>query len=153
MTLFTLPRKSVFKGMTMALLAFFVVSSLAGATESVLCLDRGEMHIMGEDCHLDPCHASGAGHSENKAFQIAFAGTGLHHENSCVDVALRLQELSILRHKLEKAAPILLSSVLVSSAYLPSFASSSCLNTAGPSFYKYSRILPLALLRPVVLLI
>lgn len=153
MILFAPQKKSVLKGITMALLVFFVMSSLAGATESVLCIDQGERHILGEEYFpLDACHALSATHSENKSYQTALAGSGEHHENSCVDVALRSQEPSILRHKLEKVTPIALSSVLVSS-YPPWFSSSSYLNTTVTPFYKYPRILPFTSLRSVILLI
>lgn len=153
MILFIPQKKSAFKGITLALLVFFVMSSLAGATESVLCIDQGETHILREEpLPLAACHALRATHSEDKSCRTSLAGSGEHHENSCVDVALSSQEPSILRHKLDKVTPKALSNVLVTS-YPPCIASSSYVNTTVTPSYKYPRILPLTSLHSVVLLL
>lgn len=149
------PQKIVIqKVITIALLTFFVLSSLAGATESVLCIDLDEMHILEQEHHpLVDCHAFSAISPGNKSHQTTLFNPREHQENYCVDIALSSYASATPLHNLIKKVPRKELPRFSASSYLPQLISTSKLAATCISFQIDDSNSPLMSLRTVVLLI
>lgn len=145
--------KAIRKVITIAVLALFVMSSIAGAAESVICVGLDETHVVEQEHFpLAACHAVDASYSESKSDRAFLWGSNERHENSCVDIALNSSESSISSHSLKRVFPKELPWDSAS-VRLPQSASASALSAKIIHHQAYPAASPLASLRTVVLLI
>lgn len=142
------PRKKI---ITIVLLTVFVLSSSAGAADSMFCIDQDETHIFEqEEYYSVACHAGSAAQPTNEPHHDILSVSKENHEQSCVDIAVSSYGSSIPPHNLKKlvlkGCPLVLSS-----SCLPQFTLSTHREATVPHFQIYPFALPLLSLSTIVL--
>ena len=153
MIFFDSQQNALRKVIAATLLAFFVLSSLSGATESILCSSSENIHIFQQKYFsLAGCHGVPAAHPEHPAQQAILVDLDSHHDNPCVDVALGSSDSSIPTHNLKRVQPPKTPPLPLFSSQ-PRLALQSDPGTVPSTFQKYPLSSPLTVLRTIVLLV
>jgi hypothetical protein len=152
-TFFIPKNKSIERAITVAVIIFFVLASLAGAAEPVICIEQEKSHLLAQG-HFYPStsHASDAVQSVNLFPQDIYLTSGGDHKTPCVDIYLNFCDSSIPSNQIKRLLPVRMPSFLVSEYVCASNKTSSQVSFCA-DFQTYHANSPLVILQTTVLLI
>ena len=153
MTSFIPQNKKTEMTISIALLVFIVLSSLANAAAPVLCIDQEKTHVLTPGHHHQAdCHPPNAAQSVNQIPPAISFTFGENHTTPCVDISFNTGDSSIPSHQTKK----LLSARRIA-FLLPTFVQSLHERSSQVAFPVHSQTYPatssLASLQTTVLLI
>lgn len=101
---FCLPQNKTIQLTTIIVsLIYLMFTSLAGATETVICIDKEKAHVLAkEDLDLRACHFSSTDLSEKSHQPLFFLTSKETDQRSCIDIYLNSCGPSIFSHQVNK---------------------------------------------------
>lgn len=103
MTSFISKNKNIEMAISLALLVFIALSSLADAAAPVLCIDQEKTHILAPGHHRQAdCHPTEAVQAVNQCSPDIFLTFGGNHTTPCVDISFNTGDSSIPSHQTMK---------------------------------------------------